>query len=118
MMAKYIDLSNAISVASDNILRICIQKPLLKLNKIIVFFHILSAYNSSVVRYKVYSLDPKECLCTNWRYAEIYENLSLDPTPCQKNPIKNQIVISNVIPNCDITLSACQLATRRKITLK
>ena len=64
MIAKYIVLSNIISVVSDNILRICIQEPLLILKKFIVLLHTLSAYNSLLVRYKVYSSDPRECLCT------------------------------------------------------
>ena len=56
MIAKYIVLSNIISVVSDNILRICIDEILL---------HTLSAYNSSFARYKAYSTDPMECLCTS-----------------------------------------------------
>ena len=64
MKAKYIVLSNIISVVSDNILRICIQEPLLILKQIIVLFHALSAYKSLLVRYKVYSSDPRECLCS------------------------------------------------------
>ena len=61
MIAKYIVLSNIISVVSDNILRICIQEPLLILkNTYIVLLHTLSAYNSLLVRYKVYSSDPRE----------------------------------------------------------
>ena len=64
MIAKYIVLSNIISVVSDNILRICIQEPLLILQKFIVLIHTLSAYNSLLVCYKVYSSDPRECLCT------------------------------------------------------
>ena len=64
MIAKYIVLSNIISVVSDSILRICIQEPLLILKKFIVLLHTLSAYNSLLVRYKVYSSDPRECLCT------------------------------------------------------
>ena len=43
---------------------ICIQEPLLILKKIIVLLHTLSAYNSLLVRYKVYLSDPRECLCT------------------------------------------------------
>ena len=43
----------------------CIQEPLLILKKLIVLFHTLSAYNSLLVRYKVYSSDPRECLCTS-----------------------------------------------------
>ena len=62
MIAKYIVLSNIISFVSDNILRICIQEPLLILKKIMVLLHTLSAYNSLLVRYNVYSSDPRECL--------------------------------------------------------
>ena len=65
MISKYIVLSNIISVVSDNILRICIQEPLLILKKVIGLLHTLSAYNSLLVRYKGYSSDPKECLCTS-----------------------------------------------------
>ena len=65
MIAKYIVLSNIISVVSDNILRICIQEPLLILKKFIVLLHTLSAYNSLLVHYKVYSSDLRECLCTS-----------------------------------------------------
>ena len=65
MMAKYIVLSNKISVVSGNILGICIQEALLILKKIIVLFHTLSAYNSLLVHYKVDSSDPRECLRTS-----------------------------------------------------
>ena len=64
MISKYIVLSNIISVASDSFLRVRIQEPLLILKKFIVLLHTLSAYNSLLVRYKVYSCDPRECLCT------------------------------------------------------
>ena len=53
MIAEYIVLSNIISAVSDDILRICIQEPLLILQKFIVLLHTLSAYNSLFVRYKV-----------------------------------------------------------------
>ena len=36
----------------------------LDIKKFIVFLHILSAYNSLLVRYKVYLSDHRECLCT------------------------------------------------------
>ena len=98
MIAKYIVLCNIISAASDIILLICIQESLLISKKVIVLLHTLSAYNSLLFRYKVYSSDPRECLCTRWRYAETYENFSIDPAPCQKNPIKNKIVIPNCQP--------------------
>ena len=87
IIAKYIVLSSIISVVSDNILLRCIQESLLILKKIIVLHHTLSAYNSLLFRYKVYFPDPRECLYKSWRYAEAYENLSIDPTPWWKNPI-------------------------------
>ena len=102
MIAKYIALSNIISVVSDNILRICIQKSLLISKKVIALLHTLSAYKSLLVRYKVYSSDPRKCVCTSWRYAKAYENLSTDPAPCRKNPIKNNVVILN----CQLLLLA------------
>ena len=83
---------------SDNILRICIQEPLLISKKNSVLLHTLSAYNSLLARYKVYSYDPREYLCTSSRYAEAYENFSIDPAPCQNNPTKNKIVILNCQP--------------------
>ena len=61
---------------------------LLTSKRCIVLLHTLSAYNSLLVRYKVYSTDPRECLCTSWRYAEAYENFSIDPAPCRKSRIK------------------------------
>ena len=64
MIAKYIDLSNIKSVLSNSILRIFIQEPLLILKKFIVLLHTLSAYNSLLVRYKVYSSNLTECLRT------------------------------------------------------
>ena len=64
MIAKYVVLSNIISVASKKILRICIQEPLLIFKKSIVILHTLSAYNNLLAHYKVYSSDPRECLCT------------------------------------------------------
>ena len=64
MIAKYIVLSNIISVLSDSILHIRIQEPHLILKKIIVLLHTLSAYHSLLVRFKVNLSDPRECLCT------------------------------------------------------
>ena len=63
MIAKYIVLSKIISVVSDSTLRICIQEPLLISKKIIVLLHTLSAYNSLLIRCKVYLSDPREFLC-------------------------------------------------------
>ena len=88
MIAKYIVLSNIISFVSDKILHICIKEPLLILKKIIVLLNALSAYNNLLVRYKVYSSDPRECLCKGWRYAKAYGNFSIDPAPCRKSSIK------------------------------
>ena len=70
MIAKYIVLSNIISVVSDNILRICIHEPSWQLKEVasllaIVLLDTLSAYGSLFVRYKGYLTDPKECLCTS-----------------------------------------------------
>ena len=101
---KYIVFSNIISVASDNILRICVQGPLLIPKKFIVLFHTLSAYNNLLVRYKVYSSDPKECLCTSWWYAEFYKNFSIDPAPSWKNPIQKNKIVTKIA-----------LTTRRKL---
>ena len=51
------------------------------------------------MRYKDYLSDPRECLCTSSRYAEAYENFSIDPVPCWKNLIKkNKIIIANCQP--------------------
>ena len=36
----------------------------LDIKKNIVLLHTLSAYNSLLVRYKVYLSEPRECLCT------------------------------------------------------
>ena len=69
----------------------------LDIKHFIVLLHTLSAYNSLLVRYKVYSSNRKECLCTSWRYAETYENFSIDPAPCRKNPRRKN---KTVIPNC------------------
>ena len=71
----------------------------LDIKKFIVL-HTLSAYYSLLVHHKVYSFDPRECLCTSWRYGEAYENFSIDPAPCWKNPIRNEFVI----PNCQLLL--------------
>ena len=38
---------------------------LLDIKKVIVLLHTLLAYNGLFFRYKVYSSDPRECLCTS-----------------------------------------------------
>ena len=65
MIAKYNVLFNATSVVSDNILRICIQESLLISKEFIVLLPTLSASNSVLIGYKVYSSDPRENLCTS-----------------------------------------------------
>ena len=66
MIARYIVLSNIISVVSDSILRRYMYSGTYKKNfkKFIVLLHTLSACNSLLVRFKVYSSDPREFLCT------------------------------------------------------
>ena len=100
IISKYIVLSNIISVVSDNILRRYLYSGTpLDTKKNEVLLHTLSAYNSLLVRYKVYSSDPRECLRASWRYAEAYDNFSIDAASCRKNPIqKNKIVILNCQP--------------------
>ena len=87
-------IANIFSVASDN-LRLCIQESLLVSKKFIFLLHTLSAYNSLLVRYKVYLSDPRECLCTIWRYAETYENFSIDPTPSYKKKHPINLILTN-----------------------
>ena len=82
----------------------CFQETLLVSKEFIAFLHTLSAYNSLIVRYKVYSSDLRECLCTSLRYAEAYENC-IDPVPCRRNPTRKR--------NCHIKLSAP--SNRRKL---
>ena len=129
IIIKYIILSNINSVVSDKVLRVCIQEPLLISKKLIVHLHTLSAYNSLLVRCKVHSSDPRECLCTSWTYAEAYENFSIEPAPCQKNPItKIKIVVLNFQPlllvkyywNKSVGAKVCLVWSLlpRKITLK
>ena len=50
--------------------------------------YFISIYNSLFTQYKVYSSDPRKCLCTSWRYAKACENFGIDPGPCRKNPTK------------------------------
>ena len=63
-IGKYIVLSNIMRVVSDSTLLTRIQEPLLILGNIIVLPHTLSAYNSLLVRYNVYSSNPREYFCT------------------------------------------------------
>ena len=77
----------------------------LDIKKIIALLHTLSAFNNLLVCYKVYSSDPWGCLCTSGMYTEAYEDFSIDPAPCRKNPIKKQ--------NCHTKFLAP--TTRRKL---
>ena len=95
IIAKHIVLSNIIIVVSDKILRISIQEPILISKKFIVLLHTLSAFKNLLVCSKVYSSDPRECVCTSWTYAEACGNFGIEPAACRKNPIKNKIVILN-----------------------
>ena len=90
MIAKYIVLSNIVTVVSNSILCICIQEPLLILKKFIVLFHTLSAYNSLLICYKVYLSDSRKCLCKQAEgMVKPMETLfSIDPAPCRKKHIK------------------------------
>ena len=89
MIAKYIVLSNTISVVSDNMLYIYIYSgPPLDNKRVYNSSSYFTTYNNLRVRYKVSSSDLKEYLCTSWRYDEACENFLIDPAPCQKNPIK------------------------------
>ena len=103
MIAKYILLSNAISVVSDNILYMYSGTPL-DIKKVYSSSSYFTAYNSLLVRYKVYSSDPKECLCTSWWYDEFYKNFSIDPAPSWKNPIQKNKIVTKIA-----------LTTRRKL---
>ena len=80
-------LSKINTVALDNTLNICIQKPLWILEILVVLLHNLSAYNSVLARYKVYLSHPRECLYTRLRYGEAYIYVSIDP-PLSKEPYK------------------------------
>ena len=92
MIAKYIVLSDTTTAASNNILRTCIQELLLISKKIIVFLHTLPASNKVLIRYKVYSSDLREYLCTSCRYTEAFENFNVDPAPIKNIELSYQVV--------------------------
>ena len=80
-----------------------IQEPLLILKRFIVILHTLSAYNSLIIRYEVYSSDPREGLwriCIPWYWFSTVSYVSF------LYPIKNKLVITN-----------CQPLILQKITL-
>ena len=87
MIAKYNVLSNIISIVSDNILRICIQEPLLILKNFLFFFILcqhITAY-SSIIKFN--RLIPGNVCVQAEGIVKPYENF-IDPEPCRKNPIK------------------------------
>ena len=87
IIGKYIVLSNTVLYQ----IKFCVfvfRNPSWYQKKLIVLLHTLSAYDSLLVRCKVYSSDPRECFCTSTTYAEAYENFSIEPALCQKNPTK------------------------------
>ena len=99
MIAKCTVLSNITSVVSGKILRICIHEPLLILKKTIVLLHTLSAYNSLLVRYKVYSSDPRECLCTQAEgIVKPMKTLVLIQHHVERILEKNKLLIPNCQP--------------------
>ena len=87
MIAKYNVLSNIISIVSDNILRICIQEPLLILKNFLFFFILcqhITVYSSII---KFTRLIPGNICAQAKVMVKTYENF-IDPEPCRKNPIK------------------------------
>ena len=68
MIAKYVVLSNIISVVSDSILRICIQEPLMILKKIIALLHTLSA--------RAVALDTSKTFDTVWHASLLHKRRS------------------------------------------
>ena len=61
------------------------------LKRFTVLLHTLSECNSLLVSSKVYSSDPRECLCARSKHGKGYLYLSSGPTTCptcRKNPIK------------------------------
>ena len=86
MIAKYTVLSNIISIVSDNIWRIRIQESLLVSKKLQFFFILyqhIAAYSSAIK-----FTSPIQICVQAEGYSEAYENFSIDPAPCRKNPIK------------------------------
>ena len=64
------------------------------LKRFTVLLHTLSECNSLLVSSKVYSSDPRECLCARSKHGKGYLYLSSGPTTrptCRKNPIKNKL---------------------------
>ena len=82
MKAKYIVLSNLTSVASDNILRICIQEPLLILKRFILLLHTFQHITAYLSAIKFTRLIPgnvcvqDECMM---KQDYVYVHFSIDP---------------------------------------
>ena len=99
MIAKYIVLSNIISVAPKNILRVCIKEPFLISKKFIFLFHTLSAYSSLLIRCKAYLSDPRECLgAQSEGMLKPMKTLVLIQDHIERILYKNKIVIPNYQP--------------------
>ena len=91
MIAKYIVLSNIISVVSDNILRICIQEHFLILKNFVVFLHTLSACKGLLTHYKNLSSNPRNVCIQSKGMARPMKTLVLiDPAPFRNNLIKKE----------------------------
>ena len=80
---------------------IFIQEPLLILKIFIVLLHTLSAYNSLLVRYKVYLSDPRELLYTQAEgIVKSIKTLVLIQYHVERILEKNKLLI----PNCQTLL--------------
>ena len=88
MIAKYIVLSNRVSAAADNILRICILKLLLTLKKIQFMMFILQHITAYSFAIKFTCLTPGNVCVQAEGMVKPKKIFSTDPAPCQKNFIK------------------------------
>ena len=79
-----------------------------------VFLHTLSAYNSLLILYKIYSSDSRECLCTRWSYGKAYVYLIIAPAPCWKIPINNKLAI----PKCQSLLLGENYTEKKNVRVK
>ena len=64
-----------------------IQEPLLVSKIFIVLVHPSSAHIWSKEMYAY----------TRWRYGQSYENISIDPAPCQKNPVRKINLLYHIV---------------------
>ena len=71
----------------------------LDIKKFIVLLHTLTAYNNLLVRYKVYSSDLRECLCTQGEgMVRPMKTLVLIQHHVERILQKNRLVIPNCQP--------------------